>query len=235
MTETSSGETSRGETSRGETSRGEALVGEAREARFLEALAGRRLMAIVRGRDAGAALRTVLTLTEEGVDLVEVSLVTKDAPAVIREARAALGDAAGLGAGTVLTAHDAAVAAEAGASYLVTPAVTEAVAEGGRLGLPVLAGAFTPTEVVAALGAGAAAIKLFPAFLGGEAYLRALREPFPGVAFVPVGGVNAAAAAGYLKAGAVAVGAGSPLVGDAADGGDLDSLRERARAFREAL
>ncbi|MEO3809252.1 bifunctional 4-hydroxy-2-oxoglutarate aldolase/2-dehydro-3-deoxy-phosphogluconate aldolase [Sphaerisporangium sp. B11E5] len=202
---------------------------------FLTALAARRLLAIVRGRDAGAALRTVITLVEAGVGLVEVSLVTADALDVIRRARAALGDAAGLGAGTVLTADDARAAAEAGASYLVTPAVTEAVAEGRRLGLPVLAGAFTPTEVVAALGAGAAAIKLFPAFLGGERYLRALRDPFPGVAFVPVGGVGAAEAAAYLRAGAVAVGAGSPLVGDAADGGSLDALRERARAFEEAL
>ncbi|MFC6083507.1 bifunctional 4-hydroxy-2-oxoglutarate aldolase/2-dehydro-3-deoxy-phosphogluconate aldolase [Sphaerisporangium aureirubrum] len=204
-------------------------------ARLRERLAARRLLAIVRGKDAGAALRTVVALVEAGVELVEVSLVTTGALKVIRDARAALGDAAGLGAGTVLTAADARASADAGASYLVTPAVTEAVAEGGRLGLPVLAGAFTPTEVVAALGAGAAAVKLFPAFLGGEAYLRALRDPFPGVAFVPVGGVGPAEAAAYLRAGAVAVGAGSPLVGDAADGGSLAALTGRVRAFEAAL
>jgi 2-dehydro-3-deoxyphosphogluconate aldolase/(4S)-4-hydroxy-2-oxoglutarate aldolase len=135
----------------------------------------------------------------------------------------------------VLTAADARASAEAGASYLVTPAVTEAVAEGRRLGLPVLAGAFTPTEVVAAISAGATAVKLFPAFLGGEAYLRALREPFPDIAFVPVGGIGPSEAAGYLRAGAVAVGAGSPLVGDAAHGGNLDALTTRVQAFKEAL
>ncbi|MFC7386308.1 bifunctional 4-hydroxy-2-oxoglutarate aldolase/2-dehydro-3-deoxy-phosphogluconate aldolase [Sphaerisporangium rhizosphaerae] len=207
----------------------------AREARFLSTLAGRRLVAIVRGRDAGAALRTVLTLVEEGVELVEVSLVTAGALEVLRRARAALGEAAELGAGTVLSAADADAAAETGASYLVTPAVSASVARGRSLGLPVLAGAFTPTEVVAALGAGAAAVKLFPASLGGERYLRALRDPFPEVAFVPVGGVDAAAAAGYLRAGAVAVGVGSPLVGDAADGGSLTELRARVRAFRDVL
>ncbi|MEW9527085.1 bifunctional 4-hydroxy-2-oxoglutarate aldolase/2-dehydro-3-deoxy-phosphogluconate aldolase [Microbispora sp. NPDC049125] len=205
------------------------------DSRLLEELASRRLLAIVRGTDADAALRTVVTLVEEGVELVEVSLVTPGALDVIRGARAALGETAGLGAGTVLTAADAREAAEAGASYLVTPALGEAVAAGRRLGLPVLAGALTPTEVVAALGAGAAAVKLFPASLGGVPYLRALRDPFPQVPFVPVGGVDAAAATGYLRAGAVAVGVGSPLVGDAANGGSLDELRARIREFRTAL
>jgi 2-dehydro-3-deoxyphosphogluconate aldolase/(4S)-4-hydroxy-2-oxoglutarate aldolase len=204
----------------------------ARDARFVEMLAERRVVAIVRGRDADAALRTVITLFEEGIDLVEVSLVTANALDVIRQARAALGNSAELGAGTVLTTGDATAAEEAGASFLVTPAVTEAVSYGR---LPVLAGAFTPTEVVAALNAGATAIKLFPAFQGGEKYLRALRDPFPSVPFVPVGGVSTDAAVEYLRAGAVAVGVGSPLVGDAADGGSLDALKERIRAFKGLL
>ncbi|MEV4619133.1 bifunctional 4-hydroxy-2-oxoglutarate aldolase/2-dehydro-3-deoxy-phosphogluconate aldolase [Asanoa sp. NPDC049573] len=201
---------------------------------FLETLAARRLLAIVRGPDPRAATRTVLTLLDEGVDLVEVSLVTRDALTVIRDVRAALGAGADLGAGTVVTATDAHAAAEAGASFLVTPAVSEAVPAGRALGLPVLAGALTPTEVVAALGAGATAIKLFPASLGGVRHLRALRDPFPEVAFVPVGGVGVAEATDYLAAGAVAVGVGSPLVGDAAAGGSLDDLRGRIRAFRAA-
>ncbi|ETK37010.1 bifunctional 4-hydroxy-2-oxoglutarate aldolase/2-dehydro-3-deoxy-phosphogluconate aldolase [Microbispora sp. ATCC PTA-5024] len=203
--------------------------------RFLETLAERRLLAIVRGADPEAALRAVTTLAEEGVDLVEVSLVTPDALSVIARARRELGDAALLGAGTVLTADDARRAADAGAAYLVTPAVSEAVAAGHALGLPVLAGALTPTEVVAALAAGATAVKLFPASLGGVPYLRALRDPFPAVPFVPVGGVSAEDAVAYLRAGAVAVGVGSPLVGDAAAGGNLEALRSRAAAFREAL
>jgi 2-dehydro-3-deoxyphosphogluconate aldolase/(4S)-4-hydroxy-2-oxoglutarate aldolase len=202
---------------------------------FRERLADQRLLAIVRGADADAALRTVLTLAEEGVDLVEVSLVTADATEVIRRARMALGEDAGLGAGTVVTAEDAARAADAGASYLVTPALGEGLAAGRRLGLPVLAGALTPTEILTAMDAGADAVKLFPASLGGVPYLRALRDPFPHLLFVPVGGVDAAAAAGYLRAGAVAVGVGSPLVGDAASGGSIDELRARIRRFREVL
>jgi 2-dehydro-3-deoxyphosphogluconate aldolase/(4S)-4-hydroxy-2-oxoglutarate aldolase len=205
------------------------------EQNFLATLTGRRLLAIVRGTDADAALRTVITLAEEGVELIEVSLVTPDALGVLREARAALGESAGLGAGTVVTAGDARAAADAGVSYLVTPAVSEAVRTGRELGLPVLAGALTPTEVVAALTERATAIKLFPASLGGTRHLRALRDPFPRVPFVPVGGVGVAEAREYLGAGAVAVGVGSPLVGDAAAGGSLDALKERIKSFLDAL
>ncbi|GAA1936341.1 bifunctional 4-hydroxy-2-oxoglutarate aldolase/2-dehydro-3-deoxy-phosphogluconate aldolase [Kitasatospora viridis] len=192
-----------------------------------------RTLAIVRGNDPGAALRCVLALAEEGITACEVSLTTPDAFGVIRAARRELGPAALLGAGTVLTAADAERAAEAGAAFLVTPgAPTDPLVPGP---LPVLVGALTPSEVIAAVHAGAAGIKLFPASLGGPDYLRALRAPFPGVPFLPVGGVDAATALAHLAAGAVAVGVGSPLVGDAADGGDLAALRARAAAWRARL
>ncbi|WP_221350344.1 bifunctional 4-hydroxy-2-oxoglutarate aldolase/2-dehydro-3-deoxy-phosphogluconate aldolase [Streptomyces beigongshangae] len=198
---------------------------------FSAALRRTRLAAIVRGPDADAALRTVLTLLDEGVDLVEVSLNTADALGVIRRAVAEAGPSAHVGAGTVLTEEDVARARDAGASWIVTPALTESVAASVRAGLPVLAGALTPTEAVAAHRAGADAVKLFPASVGGPAYLKALRDPFPDLSFVPVGGVDPVSAAQYLGHGAVAVGVGSPLVGDAVQGGDLDALRERARRF----
>ena len=199
---------------------------------FLEELATQRLLAIIRGTDPAAATQAALCLVESGIRFLEVSLVTTDALRVIAELARQAGDSCVLGAGTVLTREDVARAQEAGATFMVTPAVTEAVAESVAFGIPVLAGAFTPTEAVTAMNLGATAVKLFPASLGGPAYLRALRDPLPGVAFVPVGGVNAALAAEYLAAGAVAVGIGSPLVGDAARGGDLDALRERAAQFR---
>ncbi|GHC05281.1 aldolase [Streptomyces vinaceusdrappus] len=198
---------------------------------FSAVLRRTRLAAIVRGPDADAALRTVLTLLDEGVSLVEVSLNTADALGVIRRAVAEAGPSAFVGAGTVMTEDDVARAREAGASWIVTPALTESLAASVRVGLPVLAGALTPTEAVAARRAGADAVKLFPASAGGPAYLKALRDPFPDLPFVPVGGVDLTGAEQYLAYGAVAVGVGSPLVGDAARGGDLAALRERARRF----
>lgn len=199
---------------------------------FLDELARERLLAIIRGTDPAAAIAAGLVLAESGIRFLEVSLVTTDALWVIAEMSRWIPDSCVLGAGTVLTREDVARAEEAGATFMVTPALTESVAESVERGIPVLAGAFTPTEVVTALKMGATAVKLFPSSLGGPAYLRALRDPLPGVPFVPVGGVNAALAAEYFAAGAVAVGVGSPLVGDAARGGDLDALRARAVEFR---
>ncbi|CAM5548962.1 bifunctional 4-hydroxy-2-oxoglutarate aldolase/2-dehydro-3-deoxy-phosphogluconate aldolase [Kitasatospora aureofaciens] len=193
-----------------------------------------RTLAIVRGSNRDAALRTVLVLAEEGITAAEVSLTTPDALWVIEQARRELGPHATLGAGTVLTGEDAARAADAGASFLVTPGFSEDLRR-RTSELPWLIGALTPSEVISANENGALAVKLFPASLGGPGYLRALRDPFPGVPFIPVGGVDAALALTYLAAGAVAVGVGSPLIGDAASGGDLNALRARAAGWRTAL
>ncbi|MGH3495111.1 MAG: PfkB family carbohydrate kinase [Sciscionella sp.] len=160
-----------------------------------------RILAIVRGTDPAAALRTVLTLAEEGIEAIEVSLTTEDAINVIGQARERLGTAAALGAGTVLTVEDATRAVEAGASYLVTPALGDDLGVGAGRHVPVVTGAFTPSEVAIAARRGAAAVKLFPASLGGPAYLRALRDVFPAVPFVPVGGIGEGAARDYLAEG----------------------------------
>ncbi|MEU6754422.1 bifunctional 4-hydroxy-2-oxoglutarate aldolase/2-dehydro-3-deoxy-phosphogluconate aldolase, partial [Spirillospora sp. NPDC046719] len=152
----------------------------------------RRLVAIVRGPDPAAAVRTALTLAEEGVALIEVSLSGAGALDVIEEVAGKAAGAARIGAGTVLTADDARRARDAGAEYAVTPSLGAGVDEALRLGLPVLAGALTPTEAAAAVAAGATAVKLFPASAHGPGYLTALRDPFPDVPFVPVGGVGEA-------------------------------------------
>jgi 2-dehydro-3-deoxyphosphogluconate aldolase / (4S)-4-hydroxy-2-oxoglutarate aldolase len=211
------------------------LAGQRPMTDFGDTLCAHRLVAIVRGTSADAALQTVLTLFDAGIALVEVSLTTTDAEAVVAKARDALGADALLGCGTVVTAEDASRSAAAGASFVVTPALGPAIAAARDLGLPVIGGAFTPSEVVAATTRGAEAVKLFPAQLGGPSYLRALRDPFPGLPIVPVGGVDAELAKAYLAAGAAAVGVGSPLVGDAASGGSLTELRVRAGTFLAAV
>lgn len=205
------------------------------EADFLAALTASRLVAIVRGRDLRATVAAALTIVEEGIALVEISLTGAGALDALREVAGRCGAGTWVGAGTVLTDDDAVAARDAGAQFVVSPALGGGVVRSRQLGLPVLAGAFTPTEILTAHAA-ASAVKLFPASLGGVDYLRAVRAPFPDVPIVPVGGVDHALARGYLCAGAVAVGVGSPLVGDAAEaGGDLDALRHRARELREAV
>ncbi len=198
---------------------------------FLSELTGARLLAIVRGDDADAAIAASVTLVDSGIRFLEISLVSAQATRVIEEVRRLSGGRCLIGAGTVLTHDDVARSVDAGAQFIVTPAVAESVGDAADRGLPVLAGALTPTEVVTAMGLGATAVKLFPAASGGPAYLRALREPQPTVPFVPVGGVDVARAREYFAAGAVAVGLGSPLLGDAVRGGDLAPLRARAAEF----
>ncbi|MFB8242061.1 bifunctional 4-hydroxy-2-oxoglutarate aldolase/2-dehydro-3-deoxy-phosphogluconate aldolase, partial [Kitasatospora purpeofusca] len=172
-----------------------------------------RTLVVVRGSDRDAALRTVLTLAEEGLTASEVSLTTTDALWVIEQARRELGPDADLGAGTVLTAADAARATDAGAGFLVTPGLVTDLPHGPGHP-PVLMGALTPSEIMAATRRGALAVKLFPASLGGPAHLRALRAPFPDTAFIPVGGIDAATALAHLTAGAGGVWLGSPLGGN---------------------
>ncbi|MCB5169054.1 bifunctional 4-hydroxy-2-oxoglutarate aldolase/2-dehydro-3-deoxy-phosphogluconate aldolase [Streptomyces bambusae] len=207
-----------------------------REGHSAQALRGAlresRLIGIVRGRDADAAFRTVLTLVEHGLDLVEVSLSGADALDVIHRARQALGVRAWLGAGAVTTAGDVHRAADAGANFIVTTGAGTALTEAVRRRVPVLAGASTPEEIRRADTAGATALRVVPGSVGGASYLRSLRGRFPRLCLVPSGAATAAEAAAFLDAGACAVGAGRILTGDAADGGDLHALRSQVARFR---
>lgn len=198
---------------------------------FLAGLTQARVLAIIRGRGAEPAVAAALALFEEGIRHVEVALTTPGALQAIEAIRAQAPEGAAVGAGTVLTGADVSDVVAAGGQFIVTPAVAEPIPEAVRRDMPVLAGALTPTEAHNAMRLGAAAVKLFPASVGGPGYLRALRDPFPGIPFLAVGGVDLELARGYLQAGAVGVGVGGPLVGDAAAGGDLAEMRRRARGF----
>ena len=196
---------------------------------LMSLLRAHRVVGIIRGSSPDAAVAAGRALVAAGVPLVEVSLVTPGALEAIAELVRVPGGV--IGAGTVVTRQDAEAVAAVGASFVVTPAVTEAIAVSAALGMPVLGGAQTASEALSALRQGATAVKLFPASIGGPAFLKALRDPFPGIPFVPVGGVDLDLARAYLRVGAVAVGVGGPLVGDAASGGSLAALAERAGAF----
>ena len=199
--------------------------------RLLAGIRETRLVAIVRGTDGGAAAKAALAAMEEGFRYVEIALTTPGALGAISTVRAAAPAGCFVGAGTVLTADDVDDVARAGGQFMVTPSLADSIQEAARLGFPVLAGALTPSESYEAMNRGATAVKLFPASIGGPGYLKALRDPFPGIPFIAVGGVGLDEAAGYWDAGAIAVGIGGPLFGDAGSGGDLEPVRERARAF----
>lgn len=184
-------------------------------------IAQRRLVAIVRADDAAVAEQVGDDVIEAGLDVLEVPLTTPDAlGAIERLSRRHPG--ALIGAGTVLDATSARLAVLAGARFLVSPSLSRDVIETGhRYGAAVLPGVQTPTEVVAALEAGADLIKLFPADEHTPGYIRAIRAALPQAALVPTGGIGAGNAAEWLAAGAVAVGVGGALTREPARAGEL--------------
>ncbi|MGW4244114.1 bifunctional 4-hydroxy-2-oxoglutarate aldolase/2-dehydro-3-deoxy-phosphogluconate aldolase [Nocardia sp. NPDC004722] len=191
------------------------------------------VIAILRAPKADRFADVAAVLHESGITAVEFTLTSAGALDAVRECA---GFAHRIGVGSVLSAADAERAVAAGAAYLITPAVVEEViAAGLRLGVPVISGAFTPTEIHRAWTAGSRMVKVFPANLGGPGYIRAVRAPLPEIPLVPTGGVGPGEARAYLAAGAAALGIGSPLIGDACAGGDLDALRERVRHLRDQL
>lgn len=193
------------------------------------------VIAILRGDFSVERLATIsAALNDGGVNVVEITLNSRDALKGIEKLRSeAAGDIL-IGAGTVLTAESVDDAVTAGAQFIVSPNLDARSLERSRrhdiLHLP---GVFTATEAQSAFEAGCRTVKLFPCDALGPKYLRALRAPLNDIGFVPTGGIDKANLAGYIRAGAVAVGVGSSLVPgpDAATG----EVAKRAREFMTIL
>jgi len=181
-----------------------------------EAVLGRmarcRLVVVIRSPTSADALDVGRVLLAAGVAVLEVTGTTPDACGVLAALRREAGAEVLLGVGSIRSVDDARRADDADADFLVSPGspgpLTEAMLATGRLVLP---GVFTATEVMQARAAGARAVKLFPASLVGPTGLRALLGPFPDVSFVPTGGIALNDVAGWLDAGALAVGVGGQL------------------------
>lgn len=194
------------------------------------------VIAVLRAPSAGTAVRAAEALIAGGVRGIEITYSTPDAAQAIRELCGRFSGTAYVGAGTILSAGQAEEAADAGARFLVTPgAHRPTVSAMVGTGVAVFCGALTPGEVMTAIELGSAAIKIFPASLGGPPYLASLRGPFPATPFLPTGGVTAENLGSWIGAGATAVGAGSELcsVADMA-AGSWDAIRQRGSAFARA-
>jgi 2-dehydro-3-deoxyphosphogluconate aldolase / (4S)-4-hydroxy-2-oxoglutarate aldolase len=188
--------------------------------RSVEKIAEIGIIPVVRANSGDEARSAVEAIHKGGISIIEITMTVPDAPSIIREVSRHYGDKVLTGAGTVTTVNQAEMCLEAGAEFLVSPglsvAVVRAAAEARKLAIP---GALTPTDVMAALDAGVSLIKIFPCgSVGGPKYIKSLRGPFPGVRFIPTGGVNLTNVGEYLAAGAFAVGVGADLV-------DLVALR----------
>ena len=204
---------------------------------LLERMKAGGIVAIMRHTEASLAIEAADALLRGGVEVVEVTLNTAGATTMIRDLVAHFGDRMVIGAGTVLSPNGVDQALAAGARFVVAPN-TDAKVIGlcNQRNVPVVPGAFTPSEVVSAWQLGADLVKVFPVSSVGPRYLRDLRGPLPHIPLVPTGGITADNAADFIRAGAVALGAGSDLVDKAVvDRRDFAELERRARAFSDAV
>lgn len=189
---------------------------------------------VVRTATAEAAIRSIEAIHRGGIRSAEITMTVPGALKALEKVADQFGDSIVLGAGTVLDPETARACMLAGAQFFVTPALNlQTIEIARRYSKPIMAGALTPTEVLAAWQAGADAVKVFPcSAVGGAKYIKALKAPFPQIQMIPTGGVNLDTAADFLIAGASAVAVGGELI-DAktiADG-KYEVFEERARQY----
>lgn len=196
--------------------------------RMRDALGQTRVLAIFRAKTSTHFVAAAQALADNGIRALEFTLNSDGALDALRQLRSESPDLLA-GAGTVITPQDASDAVAAGAQFLVAPCTrVDTLQRAAELGVPMVAGATTPSEIVTAHRHGSELVKLFPSTVGPE-YVKAVREPLPHIDLVLTGGVTLEAIPGFLDAGAYAVGLGSPLTGDALDTGDIAAVAERAR------
>ena len=196
------------------------------------------LIPVVRAESAELAIRAVRAIKAGGVSVLEVTMTVPGAIAVIEQLAATFGHDALIGAGTVLDSETANKCIQAGAQFIVSPALNEETIGFCReREVAVFPGALTPTEVLRAWNAGADAVKVFPAgAVGGANYLKALKAPLPQIELIPTGGVSLKTAADFIKAGAMALGVGADLVDvQALRKGNDHVVTERARQLLEIV
>lgn len=191
------------------------------------------LVAIIRAPSGEQLVEVSQALADGGIDVIEVTFTVPGILDILKDVRRALGDRILLGAGTVLDTESARAAILAGAEFLVTPTVNvDVIRLCRRYDKLVMSGAFTPTEILTAWEAGADVVKVFPAEIGGPAYLKAVHGPLPHVRLLPTGGVNLETLPAFVQAGACAVGLGTALVEkDALERRDMARIRAQAEAF----
>lgn len=171
------------------------------------------LVPVIRAEGQEEAIRVIDAIEAGGIPLLEITMTVPGAISVIEGVRKREKSAV-VGAGTVLDPETARACILAGAQFIVSPAMNLATIEiCRRYSVPMICGALTPTEVVAAWSAGADVVKIFPCgALGGASYIKALKAPFPQIAFMPTGGVSLKTAGDFIKAGSFALGVGSDLI-----------------------
>jgi 2-dehydro-3-deoxyphosphogluconate aldolase / (4S)-4-hydroxy-2-oxoglutarate aldolase len=195
------------------------------------------IIAVIRLDNLSAAVPLSQALVAGGVTIIEFTLTSPNAPAAIAEVKDILGDQCVVGAGSVITVEQVDEVRSAGAAFVVSPVKSQPVVEHCLAhSLPVMPGAYTPSEIQTAWEMGATAVKVFPARDLGPRYIKDVLAPLPHLQLIPTGGINASNAAAYIRAGVAAIGVGGSLVDGASIAAeDWDTIQARARALVEAV
>lgn len=196
------------------------------------------LVPVVRAGSIDEGFAAVDAIRAGGIPILEITLTVPGAIQIIAELCRRTGDDCLVGAGTVLDADTADRCIDAGAKFIVSPALDiETIERCRKRSVPIFPGALTPSEIVTAWKAGADAVKVFPAgAVGGPTYLRSVKAPLPQIELMPTGGVSLKNAGEFIAAGALALGVGADLVDVAAlRRGEASLITEKARQYVAAV
>lgn len=190
------------------------------------------VVAVVRAENSEQAIKITEACMKGGIAAIEITFTIPEAAQVIADLRKAYSpEEMIIGAGTVLDPETARIAILAGAQYIVSPSLNlETVKLCNRYQVPVMPGAMTIAEVIAAMEAGADIVKIFPGDAFGPSFIKAIKGPIPQAPLMPTGGVNLENVGEWIKAGCVAVGIGGNLTAGAKTG-DYQSIEEIAKQF----
>lgn len=204
---------------------------------LIGALGAAPVVAIARGLDPDRLVPAAHAALDAGIRVIEVTMDSPDAAASIAALAGPVAAQGGcVGAGTVVSEADLAAALEAGAAFCVAPHLdTGLLASATTRGVPFVPGVVTPTEVAAALSAGAEMVKLFPAGSLGPGWVRALRGPYADLQVLVTGGIGPSEVGEWLSAGATAVGLGGELFGRGPDVGDPAQVKRLCSAALAAV
>ena len=195
------------------------------------------ILAVIRGPSEELTLKMVDALVKGGVTGIEITFTTPNALKVVSALDKEFGDTIVLGMGTLTKPKQAEAAKKAGAKFLVSPHISKKLAKAMvATGLPTMMGALTPSEVMMARAYGSDVVKIFPGSLGGPAYMKSLKGPFPDIPMMPTGGVSSENLRDWFMAGAFAVGAGSNLCPKTlAMAGEFNQITEIAGEYMAAI
>ncbi len=195
-----------------------------------------QIVAIIRGMQLQDAISLANALHSGGIDILEITLNSPNAIAVIEQLSDVYKDKMLIGAGTVLSDKEAKQAIAAGAQFIISPSLdTEVIKATRDAGMVSIPGAFTPTEIVTAYKSGADIVKVFP--VPNADYIKSILAPLNHIPLMPTGGINAGNIKDYQKAGAAAFGIGSWLVNNKETVTEtyLQNLQNKARSLKEAI